>query len=503
MANKPLKSIKFPGLSDTYTVPEVDSTLTGSGKAADAKVVGDQLGDLKSAFGFVDENFEVGFNQFDGRYNSGYAWAESGAATKVAQPGYVCTELIPAGNTGHLRFRANQQPYSIVVYNSNKEYVRKSNYYAYAVAIEQGGYVGFTFQEANFNADTLMVAYTDETSGATTDKWDTLFPGIGYVPYELTPKLANNVESVNNLALTAYPDYFTNSKMANTVYADCDTIPPQTIVLYSGATNLSHRPSGFTDGYIVTLNYKGTSNGGNENFSVQYAHACGDGQNTIWYRSKYATWTDWATVTTESAIITNAYRGLKNYTVLGDSISVGLSYTSMSQYHQVKSWATIMADSMNVTADIYAEGGRTTAQMLAASNYADAVANANGNQFAVIALGINDMNKSVDSTTFKANYTQLVNDMLTHHDFVLCLTIPEGLQGAGRSAYNNDIADVAGAITNAFVVDVNAYSGQIAPLCYLGHMSSIGYAALASFVARAIDDVVARNDYFLHGIVDE
>lgn len=50
MANKPLKSIKFPGLSDTYTVPEVDSTLTGSGKAADAKAVGDQLGDLKSAF---------------------------------------------------------------------------------------------------------------------------------------------------------------------------------------------------------------------------------------------------------------------------------------------------------------------------------------------------------------------------------------------------------------------------------------------------------------------
>lgn len=49
MANKPLKSIKFPGLSDTYIVPEVDSTLTGSGKAADAKVVGDQLGDLKSA----------------------------------------------------------------------------------------------------------------------------------------------------------------------------------------------------------------------------------------------------------------------------------------------------------------------------------------------------------------------------------------------------------------------------------------------------------------------
>ena len=48
MANKPLKSIKFPGLSDTYTVPEVDATLTGTGKAADAKKVGDEVSALKA-----------------------------------------------------------------------------------------------------------------------------------------------------------------------------------------------------------------------------------------------------------------------------------------------------------------------------------------------------------------------------------------------------------------------------------------------------------------------
>lgn len=43
MANKPLKSIKFPGLPDTYTVPQVDSTFTQAGQAADAKVVGVNL----------------------------------------------------------------------------------------------------------------------------------------------------------------------------------------------------------------------------------------------------------------------------------------------------------------------------------------------------------------------------------------------------------------------------------------------------------------------------
>jgi len=54
MANKPLKSIKFPGLADTYTVPEIASTLTEAGKAADAKKVGDELSDLKSAINVLE-----------------------------------------------------------------------------------------------------------------------------------------------------------------------------------------------------------------------------------------------------------------------------------------------------------------------------------------------------------------------------------------------------------------------------------------------------------------
>lgn len=43
MANKPCKSLKFPGLSDTYTFLQDDTTLSVSGAAADAKVAGDLL----------------------------------------------------------------------------------------------------------------------------------------------------------------------------------------------------------------------------------------------------------------------------------------------------------------------------------------------------------------------------------------------------------------------------------------------------------------------------
>ena len=50
MANKPLKSIQFPGLSDTYTIPQVDASLATSGAAADAKKTGDEITSLKQDF---------------------------------------------------------------------------------------------------------------------------------------------------------------------------------------------------------------------------------------------------------------------------------------------------------------------------------------------------------------------------------------------------------------------------------------------------------------------
>ena len=43
MAEKILKGINFPGLEDTYIIPEVDNTLKKSGSPADAKAVGDAL----------------------------------------------------------------------------------------------------------------------------------------------------------------------------------------------------------------------------------------------------------------------------------------------------------------------------------------------------------------------------------------------------------------------------------------------------------------------------
>ena len=56
MANKPLQSIKFPGLNDTYTTPQVDATLTTTGAAADAKKVGDEITSVKQDLSKVFSN---------------------------------------------------------------------------------------------------------------------------------------------------------------------------------------------------------------------------------------------------------------------------------------------------------------------------------------------------------------------------------------------------------------------------------------------------------------
>ena len=49
MANTHEKSIKYPGLNDTYTFLQNDATLSEAGKAADAKATGDAIAALQSA----------------------------------------------------------------------------------------------------------------------------------------------------------------------------------------------------------------------------------------------------------------------------------------------------------------------------------------------------------------------------------------------------------------------------------------------------------------------
>lgn len=82
MANKPLKSIKFPDLPDTYTVPVVDNTLAVTGAAADAKKTGDGLAEK------VDKVSGKGLstNDFTNDEKTKLANIEAGANKTITDP---------------------------------------------------------------------------------------------------------------------------------------------------------------------------------------------------------------------------------------------------------------------------------------------------------------------------------------------------------------------------------------------------------------------------------
>ena len=94
MANKPLKSIKFPGLNDTYTVPEVDATLATTGAAADAKKVGDEINDLKADLSEATGYKQITIQPTDSEPYEGY-WlynAKLGTITLTTSTTYYTIE---------------------------------------------------------------------------------------------------------------------------------------------------------------------------------------------------------------------------------------------------------------------------------------------------------------------------------------------------------------------------------------------------------------------------
>ena len=329
---------------------------------------------------------------------------------------------------------------------------------------------------------------------------NTLYCRVKYSTWSEWTAIRNSNTDLINIISTI----FTDSNTSGTAYADFDNFPVGELVFLSGTTTL-HRPLPKTfTGYALTLNYYGKNATTETQFKIQFAFYIASPasglSNRLYMRTKYADWTAWK----EFNLNTNyrLYRGLKDFTVLGDSISVGISYPTTDHGVHVKSWAKYIAEDCNSNADVYAQGGLTTGGMISSPNYSTAITNSHGNQYAIIALGINDVNESVSLTTFETNYRQLVNDCLTNHQFVFCLTIPAGLQSAARADYNTVIRNVCNDIYGAFVLDTDDHSYEISPLTWNGHMSSTGYAGLASIIETCMDELMSRSIFFLHGLTD-
>ena len=176
MANKPLQSIKFPGLDDTYTVPVVDSTLTQSGGAADAKKVGDEITQLKSDFDEVityneSENIlDPDTSIIIGYYvpNGGGFSDNNSFRTIDYVPVIGGKYLISSNQNGYLQARF------IVEYDANKNVINAASestegtgdgkHYtsAYLLLNSNTRYVRITYRTTSLLLDTIMLSLSDD-----------------------------------------------------------------------------------------------------------------------------------------------------------------------------------------------------------------------------------------------------------------------------------------------------------------------------------------------------
>jgi len=281
-------------------------------------------------------------------------------------------------------------------------------------------------------------------------------------------------------------------------WKDCDNLPINNVVgikfNWDATDGFSHYPYTNFQGDILTVNT--VLNNVSHGFQIAMPEEYSD-STTMYYRRRYVTWGEWKSVGSGEAghyIGSGAFRGLGDFTLCGDSLSVSLAYKDSTHSKIVKSWGKILADMMYSECNVYAYGGYSTGAFINSNLFTQAVADVK--DFAIIYLGTNDANQEVDETTFKQNYTTIINGLLTNHKFVLCFNLPASTSPSNRGNYNNWITDVCSNIDNAFVVNISKYDNDFGMLKGWGHLSSVGYSAFAQSASKAIDETIATNDYF-------
>ena len=173
MATIPLKDITFPGLDNTYTIPEIDDTLSTAGKAADAKATGDEIDSLTA----VTSNSNNGVQTFKGLGN----FQHYGLNTDGS---FLLTQKYRVSNDDPLTF---DRPLTINVADDFKwGYIFFSNgsatwkgWYTAPATIPKG--TSFVVQIARANENYSEIANVDEFLNAVT--------------FENT--VANNVDQIN------------------------------------------------------------------------------------------------------------------------------------------------------------------------------------------------------------------------------------------------------------------------------------------------------------------
>ena len=201
----------------------IDDTLTHSGEAADAKVTGDELTQLKSDFDALDDYFVEGYNLFnpnDPDFIPDYKLNNNGTTT--AETGKFVSGFIPikAGKTICLNYPTTiyGSASSIVWYNAQKERIGYSTPSRYTDS-RGNGYLKYTFSDA---PEAAYMRVTGSMSGIATYMYvyASEMPSVyqPYMPYDvLSDDVRVKYSNVIDVAVSANQTDFikTNPKNLN------------------------------------------------------------------------------------------------------------------------------------------------------------------------------------------------------------------------------------------------------------------------------------------------
>lgn len=217
------------------SIPAVDATLATAGAAADAAKVGEDLTDLK---GQVVNIAKVGFNQFDkSKLIRGYVRALATGAL-VAREGVSSLPILPVTDQTAARIRSSSIANRIIVFDATMSVIRNVDYGYYAIDLTGASYYTYCFNDSETNYDTLMLAYTGETTGGSVNTWPTLFGYLGNVPFSLDPtgSFAGKLET--KIGSKIDPDTFLAAVRAdNTIPIAIDAVGNVVATFYDATGN--------------------------------------------------------------------------------------------------------------------------------------------------------------------------------------------------------------------------------------------------------------------------
>lgn len=197
MANISFKTIQFPGLSNVYTVPQIDNTNTIAGKAADAKKTGDDISQLKADLDNNVNDLKSAINGIE--YTEGDAVAEYASAT--AKQAYYNTQY------GLMGIRASTN----------------FNYHVYEVSAGETYYVtGYGKSGVNDPIAVLVGSFIESGTARYIDKIDAQTASNANATVEYTPS-ADGYLYVNGFAQSdkaEMRDAVPNAKIARQIMSD-------------------------------------------------------------------------------------------------------------------------------------------------------------------------------------------------------------------------------------------------------------------------------------------